>query len=43
MKFFVLEMVFSVFLTAVICFVKAKHKDNAPNRAEKSLCGGNRG
>jgi hypothetical protein len=44
MKIFVLEMVISVFLTvrsfAVVCFVKAKYeKDNAPNRAEKSLRG----
>jgi hypothetical protein len=44
MKIFVLEMVISVFLTvrsfAVVRFVKAKYeKDNAPNRAEKSLRG----
>jgi len=43
MKIFVLEMVISVVLTvrsfAVVRFVKAKYEDNAPNRAEKLLCG----
>jgi hypothetical protein len=34
---------FSILISYVICFAKPKHKDNAPNRAEKSLCGGNRG